>query len=169
MDALQTILSRQSVREYTGDAIPESTVEALLRAAMNAPSAGNEQPWHFLVIRDRETLEEIARIHTYAQMLRSAPLALLICGDLRLSRFPGTWVQDCAAATQNVLLAAQSFGLGGVWVGVHPVSEREAAFRRLLGIPAEVVPFSLVPIGHPAAWEPREDRFDAARIHRERW
>jgi nitroreductase len=169
MEFLETILSRRSVREHTDEPVSEEAIEQLLRAAMNAPSAGNQQPWHFIVVRDRSRLQEIARAHTYAQMLRTAPAAILVCGDLRLERAPGLWVQDCSAATQNILLAAQALGLGAVWVGVHPDPARVEMIRGLFGIPEHVVPLCLVPIGHPASWEPREERFDPTRIRRDRW
>jgi nitroreductase len=169
MESMEAILTRRSVRRYTDEPVAPELVNELLDAAMHAPSAGNEQPWHFVVITEREILDAIPSFHPYAVMLRQAPMAVLICGDSRLQKYPGYWVQDCAAATENLLLAAHDRGLGAVWVGVHPRVEREEGMRALLGIPAEVTPFALVPLGHPAEHPQRVARFDAARIHRNRW
>ncbi|MGQ9515504.1 MAG: nitroreductase family protein [Thermoproteota archaeon] len=120
MDALEAILSRRSIRKYDARSIPDSVVEKLLASAMSAPSAGNEQPWHFVVITDRQILKEIPKYHPYSQMLTSTPMAILVCGDPKLERYKGFWVQDCSAATENILIAANAEGLGAVWLGVYP-------------------------------------------------
>jgi len=136
---------------------------------MCAPSAGNEQPWQFVVIRDRQMLDSIPTAHPYAGPARQAPLVIVVCGDLNLEKHPGFWVQDCSAATQNLLLAARASGLGSVWCGVYPNEERVGAIRELLGLPQHVVPLSLVIIGYPAESKGRQERFDAKRVHSERW
>ena len=136
---------------------------------MSAPSAGNEQPWHFVVIKEREILNEIPNLHPHSGMLRGAPAAILVCGDEELQKYQGYWVQDCSAATQNLLVAVQAKGLGGVWLGVYPIEERVTGIRKLLGIPGNVIPFSLISIGHPAEQKPPADRYDASRIHHDRW
>ena len=169
MDAIEAILSRRSIRRYTPQPVPEAVIRRLLEAAMCAPSAGNEQPWHFVVITDRRSLEAIPRFHPYAEMLKEASIAILVCGDQRLERYKGYWVQDCSAATQNLLLAAHAEGLGAVWVGIYPREERVARFRQLLGLPDQVVPLCLVPLGHPAEQLPRAQRYDASRVHQDRW
>ncbi len=169
MDIMEAILSRRSVREYTSEPVGEAEIDQLLRAAMNAPSAGKERPWHFVVIRSRATLEEIARFHPYAQMLHAAPAGVLVCADTTLERQPGFWVQDCAAAAQNIMLAAVAQGLGAVWVGMHPVADRVQSMRELLNLPEPVIPLALVAVGHPARETPRQDHYDTSRIHRERW
>ncbi|HEY6838453.1 MAG TPA: nitroreductase family protein [Geobacteraceae bacterium] len=169
MDALEAILTRRSVRRYTDEPIAAELLDELLNAAMHAPSAGNEEPWHFVVVTDRETLDAIPRFHPYAVMLRQAPAAVVVCGDPTLEKYNGYWVLDCAAATENLLLAAHARGLGGVWVGVHPQPEREAGVRELLGIPAHVIPFAIVALGHPAERPPKAERFDSRRVHRNRW
>ncbi len=149
--------------------MPPDAVERLLRAAMSAPSAGNEQPWSFVVIDDRRLLADIAEIHPNGAMVREAPVAILVCGEERRQKYDGFWVQDCSAATQNILVAATASGLGGVWVGVYPIGERVRALRTLLGIPAHVTPFALVPIGHPAESPPPADRFDPRRVRQNLW
>lgn len=169
MDAIEAIPSRRSIRKYTNDPLPDPVVNEILRAAMSAPSAGNEQPWHFVVIRDRETLDRIPEVHPHAQMIKEAQVAVLICGDLGLEKHKGFWVQDCSAATENLLLAANAKGLGAVWLGIYPREDRVDGLRRLLNIPRSVIPFALVPLGHPAEKKPKEDRFNINRIHLERW
>jgi len=144
MDALNAILSRRSIRKYTAQPVSEEMVRELLEAAMAAPSAGNEQPWHFVVMDDREILDAIPRFHPYSRMLEEAPMAILVCGDLELQKYEGYWVQDCSAATENLLIAAQAKGLGAVWLGVYPIEERVAGFRNLLGVPDHVIPFALI-------------------------
>ena len=169
METMEAILTRRSIRRYTGESVPEPVIEEILRAAMQAPSAGNEQPWQFVVITDRATLREVPRFHPHAKMVPGAPVAVLVCGDLHLEKHAGFWVQDCSAATQNILLAAHAKGLGAVWLGIFPREDRIASFRKLLGLPAHVVPLALVPIGFPEARQPEEERFDQSRIHRDRW
>ena len=169
MDAMEAIISRRSIRRYTGQTIPGEMIEQLLQAAMSAPSAGNMQPWQFVIIDDRKILDKIPKVHPYATMVREAPLAILVCGDLDLDGFGGYWVQDCSAATENILIAAQAKGLGGVWLGVYPVEDRVVGLRKLLDIPEQVIPFSLISIGYPAEQKPRSDRYDDSRIHHDRW
>jgi nitroreductase len=169
MEAFDAIFGRRSVRSFTDQPVDDALVTRLLQAAMSAPSAGNEQPWHFLVITDRELLDAVPDFHPYAEMLHEAPLAILVCGDERLEHFKGFWVQDCAAATENLLLAAHASGLGAVWLGIHPVPERETGLRRLFGIPEDVTPFALVALGHPAETPEPADRYDESRVRRDRW
>ena len=167
---MEAILSRRSIRKYSREDVPDDLVRELFAAAMSAPSAGNEQPWHFIVIRDRPTLAKIAEIHPYAGMIRETPVAILVCGDLETTKFDGQyWVQDCAAATENLLIAVQSKGLGAVWLGVFPLAERVQGLQELLGIPPHVVPFALVPVGYPAERKPPANRYDEARIHQNHW
>ena len=169
MDALNAILSRRSIRKYTAQPVSEEMVRELLEAAMAAPSAGNEQPWHFVVMDDREILDAIPRFHPYSRMLEEAPMAILVCGDLELQKYEGYWVQDCSAATENLLIAAQAKGLGAVWLGVYPIEERVAGFRNLLGVPDHVIPFALISIGYPAEQKPGADRYNSSRVRRNRW
>jgi len=169
MEALEAILTRRSVRRYTPQPVPDPLIQEILTAAMRAPSAGNEQAWQFMVITERRLLDEIPRFHPYADMLRQASVAILVCGDLRLEKYKGYWVQDCAAATQNLLLAAHAKGLGAVWVGIYPKEDRVERMRGLLGLPQHVVPMALVPLGYPAEQIPVEERYDPAKVHRNRW
>ncbi len=163
------VLSRRSIRAYTSEPVDDDHVERLLRAAMAAPSAGNQQPWHFVVLRGREIMRAVSGVHPYSKMLLQAPVAVLVCGDPGAGTWPQYWEQDCAAATQNLLIEAELLGLGAVWLGVHPLAERVEGIRALLGIPATVVPFAIVPVGWPAERKRPSDRYDPARIHSERW
>jgi len=169
MDALQTILSRRSIRLYTPEPVNDELVDELLHAAMSAPSAGNQQPWHFVIIRQRQKLDAIPLFHPHADMVKDASVAILICGDMRLDKNKGYWVQDCSAATQNLLLAVHARGLGAVWVGVYPREERVKEFQKLLEIPEEVIPFALVPVGYPAETKPPSNRYNPSRIHVDQW
>ena len=169
MDTLEAIRTRRSIRRYADRPVPEAVLGELLRAAMSAPSAGNQQPWQFVVITDPRLREEIPTFHPYAQMLREAPLAILVCGDVQRESSKGYWVQDCSAATQNLLLAAHAMGLGAVWVGIYPKDDRVARLQRLLALPAYVIPMALVPVGYPAERVAPADRYDASRVHHDRW
>ena len=168
-EMLDLIHARRSIRAYTPEAVSDDDIAEILDAAMAAPSAGNQQPWHFVVIRDRALLAAVPGFHPHARMAPQAPVAILVCGDPALERHAGYWVQDCSAATENLLLAAAAKGLGAVWCGVHPREERVEGFRRLLGLPAQVVPFAFVPIGHPAESKAPARRFNPERVHRDRW
>jgi nitroreductase len=169
MDTLTAIHARRSIRRYTDRAVPEETITLLLQAAMAAPSAGNEQPWQFVVITDRTILDVIPAFHPYAAMLKHASVAILVCGDLAREKHQGYWAQDCSAAAQNLLLAATALGLGAVWTGIYPREDRVAGMRMLLRLPAEVIPLALIPLGYSAEHPGPVDRFDPARIHRNGW
>ena len=169
MDAMDAISSRRSIRKYTKEAVPEDIINQLLEAAMSAPSAGNEKPWHFIVVNDRQILDEIPKYHPYADALKHAPLAIVVCGDLNLEILEGFWLQDCSAATENILIAAQAKGLGAVWLAIHPRQERVVVIQKLLGLPSYIMPLCVVAIGYPAEKKSRENRFDPSRIHQNVW
>nr|HPI97887.1 nitroreductase family protein [Synergistales bacterium] len=129
-----------------------------------------ERPWHFIVIREKEIRDLIPDIHPHALMVREAPLVIAVCADLDLEIAQGYWVQDCAAASQNILLEAQSQGLGAVWLGVHPREDRVSGLGKLLRIPERVRVFSLISVGYPAEEKELHDRYDETRVHWEdRW
>lgn len=169
METMEAIFTRRSIRQFEDRPVSDAIVHDLLAGAMSAPSAGNQQPWHFVVIDDRSVLERVPEVNPYAAMARKAPLAILVCGDLSLEKFPGYWVQDCSAATQNLLLAAHDRGLGAVWTGIFPMQDRVEGFRALCDLPPGVVPLALVVLGYPAQRLKPENRFDGGRIHRNRW
>jgi nitroreductase len=163
---IQAIFARRSIRRYTAEPVSKDDIRTLLEAAMAAPSASNSQPWHFVVVNDRETLDALAEAHPYGKMLFQAPLCIVVCGDLARSDH---WVQGCSAATENLLVAATALGLGAVWLGVHPREDRAAAVRQVLGIPKTIIPLNLISIGYPAEEKPPRTQYDEARVHRQRW
>lgn len=169
MDAIEAILSRRSIRKYIKKAIPVKLIKNLLKAAMSAPSAGNEQPWHFIVINNPKILSEIPTFHNHAQMLKEASVGILVCCDKNLEKYEGMGIQDCSAATENILIAAQAMGLGSVWLGVYPRIERINGLKNLLNIPDHVIPFSLISIGYPAEQKPKVNRYNESRIHYNKW
>ena len=166
---MDVIYRRRSIRKYTPDPVSEKSVREIIRAGMNAPSAGNQQPWHFVIVDERPLLERITEIHPYAQMLHEAPLALLVCGDLGREKHVGYWVQDCAAAVENMLLEIVDQGLGGVWLGVYPREDRVSGIRALLHIPEGIEPFALIAVGHAAEQKELKNEYHEEWIHRNRW
>ncbi len=169
MDCLEAIRTRRSIRAFTKEKVSDEQVRKIIEAGMYAPSAGNQQPWQFIVITDKNMLEKVPDIHPYATMVEQAPAAILVCGDTNLAKSQAFWVQDCAAAVQNVLLAAHALGLGAVWTGVYPRQERVQGFQKLCKLPDHVVPFALVPLGHPAQKPGTAQRFKEERIHNNTW
>jgi nitroreductase len=166
---MEGILTRRSVRGFTGDPVSEAQVSDLLRAAMAAPSAGNQQPWQFVVVRDPAVRDVIAGANPYGGMARQSPVVIVVCGDLSREQRPDFWVQDCAAATQNLLLAVHAAGLGAVWCGTYPREERMGSIKAVLDLPEHIIPFSVVPVGYPAERPAPADRYDPERIHFDRW
>ncbi|MDE6416761.1 MAG: nitroreductase family protein [Duncaniella sp.] len=169
--AINDIMSRTSVRSYSDRAVDSLTVDTLLRAAMAAPTAANKQPWRFVVITDTASLDYISENFGSMKMAAEAQLAVVLCGDVTAT-FDGEgreyWVQDVSAATENLLLAAHSVGLGAVWCGIYPISERVSKFSALLKLPENIVPMACVCVGYPAAaltpkdkWKPEYIRFNS--------
>lgn len=169
MDCLEAIRTRRSIRAFTREKVPEKHIKTIIEAGMYAPSAGNQQPWQFVVITDKSILSKVPDIHPYATMVPEASAAILVCGDTNLEKFKGYWVQDCAAAVQNMLLAVHALGLGAVWTGVYPRHERVQGFQKLCKVPDHVVPLALVPIGYPAQKPGIAQRFKEERIHSNTW
>ncbi len=169
MDTLLAIRTRRSIRQFLSDPVPPDAVETLLRAAMQAPSSKNLQPWHFVTVTGREALDAFTAYHPHAAMLKQAPLAILVCGDRSIQPIDGYLALDCAAATQNVLLAAHALGLGAVWLGVYPREERIAETRRLFGLPEPILPIAMVAVGRPGEAKTPADRFNPERVRREHW
>lgn len=169
MDWLDAMNGRRSIRQYTDEPVSEGDIERLLRAAMCAPSAGNQQPWRFVTVTDPSVREELAVATPYSTPAGRAPLVIALCGDTGAERHPGYWVQDCSAAMQNLLVTAHAIGLGAVWIGVHPIQERTDAVARIVGLPQGVVCLGLVAIGHPAEEKPPSERYEPEFVHRDRW
>ena len=169
MELLEGIFTRRSIRKYSDEKLTDEQIRLLLKAGMQAPSAVNCQPWHFLVITSRDTMVEITKIHPYAQMLKEDACAILVKGDTQLEHGPGYWAVDCGAATQNILLAAHGQGLGAVWVGIHPREERKSIFKKLFELPEHIHPFALISIGYPAEIKQPAHRYKEDKIHYQKW
>ena len=161
------ILQRRSIRKYTSKNIDSSMITTLLEAAMAAPSASNLTPWHFVVIKDRKQLDKLADAHPYGKMLFEAPLCIAVCGDTDISA--EYWVQDCSAATENLLLAAANSNLGGVWLGVYPRQKRVTIVRQILHLPLNVIPLNLISLGYPAEVKEARTQYSESRVHYNKW
>lgn len=170
---IETIMTRTSVRDYQTDKpIAKETVDTLLRAAMAAPTAMNKQPWAFVVVQDRKVLNELSDSLKHAHMVKKAPLVIVVCGDMsKTIEGDGAdfWIQDVSAATENLLLAAHSMGLGAVWTGVYPAQERVDLIRTVLSLPDNIVPLSLVPIGYPAGEQQPKDKWTPDNVKYDTW
>lgn len=169
MEGIEAIMTRRSVRSFTEEPLTDEELDMLLRAAMAAPSASNGRPWRFLVVRERDRLERLSRATPFAKPVAGAGAGVVVCVDKLALKYPGFWVIDCAAAIQNMLLAARSTGLGGVWIGVHPVQPLVSSVRRAMELPRHIAPHSIVALGHPERTPEPVDRFEAEWVHRERW
>lgn len=166
MDALECILSRKSVRKYTDQPVTDEQIDTLLKAAMAAPTGKNVRPWEFVVVRDREVLDSMAQALPYAKMLAQANVAIVVCGDVEKSAY---WYVDCSAATQNLLLVAENMGLGAVWTATYPYEDRMDVCKRYLNLPDNIHSLCVVPIGYPAKPFVPMDKYDATKIHNEKY
>jgi nitroreductase len=169
MELIDAILTRRTIRKYKGDPVPDELLDKVLQAAMAAPSTGNQQPWQFMVTRKRELLDVIPEFHPYSEMVRQAPVAVLVCCDMTLVRFKNFWLQDCCAAVENLLLAAHGLGLGAAWTAAYPEKSRMDGFRDLFHLPEEIVPLALIPIGFPESVPGPVNRFNRTRIQYDEW
>jgi nitroreductase len=170
MELYEGLITRRSIRKYTGSRIKDDEILAMVKAGMYAPSANNRRPWHFIIIDDHVIMEKISKVHPYASMLAEASHAIVICGDEKLQNGPFYYPLDCSAATQNILLAAHSMGYGAVWIGVHPREKRVKAISELFGLPEHIRPVSVVSIGVPLFIpEKQPERFEPEKIRRNIW
>lgn len=170
--AIENMITRTSVRAYEAKAVEDAKVEQMLRAAMSAPTAINKQPWDFVIVDDPAKLKELADSLPNAKMAAGAPLAIVVCGNMQKAiegEGCDNWIADASAATENLLLAAHSLGLGAVWTGVYPSAHRVDVIRDVLELPGYVVPLSLVPIGYPAENPQPKDKWKPENVHRNGW
>jgi nitroreductase len=169
---LENIYNRKSVRNYTGEQVSKACLLTLMKAGMAAPSARNRQPLAFVAITERKILDAMGEGLPYTKMLFKAGAAIVVCGDKKVDLQQGAndlWYQDAAAATENILLTAEAMELGAVWSALYPYPERENHVRKLLRLPVEVTPFSIIPIGHPSGIDQPKDKFKPEKIHWEKW
>lgn len=164
---IDTILSRRSIRRFQDRPVEKNTLELILHAAMQAPSAKNERPWEFLIVQEQEMLQSLSHADPYATSVKNAPLAIiLLCNKGKYLKEDDTfWQQDMAAAAENLLLAAHGQGLGATWLAIAPLQERIDFVVRTLNLPTEVVPFAMVPIGYPLQEKASENRYDPSRVY----
>lgn len=167
---MKEIFSRRSIRKYKGEPVEQEKIDKMLRAAMYAPSAGNEQPWHFIVIKDRDVLTDITKFHPHTHMLKEAPMAVIVCADTSDIKYDGAfWIQDIAASVQTLMLEAESLGIGTCWCGVYPKKELVDNMVKLLDLPEHIIPAAIVAAGYAAEQRKVRDRYSASRVHNEKW
>ncbi len=165
--AINNIMTRTSIRQYTDEPVSKADIETMLRAGMAAPTAVNRQPWHFVVINSKEKLAELAGDNPRGGMLKKAPLAIVVCGNMDKAlpgQGNGFWVQDCSAATENILLAANAIGLGAVWTGLYPDVNRAGAVAKVLKLPETFIPLCTIVIGHPAEQPAPKDKWKPENV-----
>jgi nitroreductase len=165
--SIDVVFSRRSIRKFTPEPVGGDDLTRLAEAGMAAPSSMNRRPWHLVVVTERETLDRLAEAHPHGKMLFEAAAAIAVCGDTGIS--PDYWVQDCSAVTENILIAATALGLGSVWLGSHPRTERVEAIREILSIPDGIGVLSLIAIGHPGEEKEARTQYEPERHHREKW
>ena len=169
MELFNAIFNRRSIRKYVNKKVEDDLVETILKAGMYAPSAVNKQPWHFIVFRDKASCSKIMEVHPSSTMLKECDVAILVCFDENLQHDDGYGIVDCAAATQNMLLAAHGLGLGAVWVGIFPREKRMEACTDIFGLPEHVKAFAVISIGYPGEEKQKPERFNGQRIRYEKW
>ena len=170
--AIDNIMTRVSVREFTGEKISAEQIDTLLRAAMAAPSAINKQPWAFIVVTDEQIISCLGEALPYSRCSNHPACAIIPCGDLSKAiegEMGAFWINDVSAATENLLLAAHAMGLGAVWTGLHPDIKRAALVQEMLGLPEHIVPLCVVPVGIPAENPAVKDKYIPANIHYNGW
>lgn len=168
-DFMDLIMKRRSIRKYSDDPIDKGTIENILDAADAAPCARGLRSWHFIVIDDRSILDRIPDFHRYSKMVLGAPLVILVCGDASVEPNEGYWVQNCSAATENILLAATSKGLGSVWLGIYPRKNRMDGVLSLISLPDHIIPFSIVVLGRSLEKKEQHGGYDPSRVHWNKW
>lgn len=172
-DALSVIHSRKSVRHYLDTPVSKQDLEVLVKAAMAAPTAMDRRPWAFVIITEKKVLSALADVLPSGKMLASAGAAVAVCGvpekEILTGKMREFWVQDCSAATENLLLAVEAKKLGAVWIGIYPDDGRIKAVQATLGIPAEIIPLNVVSIGYPVGDEKPKDKYDPSAIHWNKW
>lgn len=165
----QFLLTRRSIREYSKKEIEEEKLIEILKIAMYAHSAHNRQPWEFILMKNKEKMKEMAKIHTYASMLKQAKAAIVVVNDLDKQKDEGYFSQDCSAATVYILFGAWMQGIGSCWIGVYPKKERIEKVRNILKLPERYIPFSIISLGYPLKEPAQQERFDERKIHYDKW
>ena len=166
---MNEIFNRASVRVFKDAPVEKEKIEMLLKAAMQAPSAGNQRPWEFIVVEDKKTLEQLSETDPYAKFVAKVPAAIVALGNTDEMRFPEHWEQDLGAACENILLEAVSQDLGAVWLGVAPLKERMDHITKVFDLPDNIRPYAIIPFGYAKRPYEVEERSDAGRVHFEKY
>lgn len=169
MDALDAILTRRSIRKFTGEIISDEDIKTIIKAGFAAPSAHNNQSWEFIIVKDMDRLNEIASFHPYAKMLPNAGCGIIVCGDLKRQKEEGFLVSDASAAIENMLIAINGINLGAVWCGIYPVPNLIKMIREILNIPEYIVPVGLIAVGYKTVEKPSWNRYDEEKVHINKW
>ncbi|MCG8410726.1 MAG: nitroreductase family protein [Bacteroidales bacterium] len=171
-NTLEIIHQRKSVRNFTPQEVKKEQLQTLIKAAMAAPTAVNKQPWAFIAIKDRDILDRLGEKLPYAKMLKKVNAAIVVCGDLNKTLEDWEqefWIQDCSAASQNILLAAEAIGLGAVWTAAYPAKDRMQTVSEILGLPESIIPLNVIPVGYPKGVEKPKDKWKPENLHWEQW
>lgn len=168
METITAIMTRRSIRSWTDEPVTREERNTLMEAAMNAPSAADARPWHFVTMDDPEVIERFTDLGG-TEMLAESTFMVLVCGDPGKEVYPGFWPQDCSCAAQNMQLAAHDIGIGCVWIAIYPIEERVQTCRRILGVPEAITPFALLAMGVPNEILSPEMRYDEGRLHHNGW
>lgn len=169
MDLMETIFNRRSIRKFTGQLVKEEDLKKILEVGFQAPSAHNREPREFVVIKNRETLEEIAAFHKYGKMLPGAGCAIVVCGDISRQKTEGFLVADCSASIQNMLLAVEGLGLGAVWCGIYPKEDLMEETIKSLNLPENIIPIGIIAVGEKAEEKKAIYRYREDCIHYDKW
>lgn len=171
MTPIENIMTRASVRQFTDKPISKDTLETIVKAGMAAPTAVNKQPWEFVVVTDRAVLDSLLAHHPFSN-LKTATAAIIVCGNMEKTMEgdgQAYWIQDCSAASENILLAAHALGLGAVWCGVYPMQDRIAPLKEILNIPSYVTPLNIISMGYPATESHPKDKWNPDAVHFNAW
>jgi len=176
MEAIKCMLTRKSIRDYSSKKVSEKQLKKILECAMQAPSAVNEQPWEFIIITEKEKLKELSTKTPYAKMTKNASAAIIVCINEKKENIwaktfygKGFPIQDCSAATENILLASHAQGLGAVWVGVYPNTKMVGKIQEQFNTPENIIPLCIIPIGYPKQKSTPKKRYDEKKIHKNKW
>ena len=166
---MSVIYERKSIRVFKKDGVNKTLLEEIVHAAMYSPSAGDMQPWHFIIIDNKDVLKKCNELKGGSKPLDTAPVGILVCGDKDLEKAPTISYADLGAATQNMLLRAKELGLDSCWLSIFPREEVMTGYAKAFKLPANVYPYCLVAIGYGNEQKVREERFKIERIHYNEW
>lgn len=169
MDIQEALLNRRSIRKYKAQKISKDDLDSILKAAMYAPSAMNLQAWHFILIENRDVLNETTKSIPYAEMLEKSAAAILVCGDSLIEKNESWLLQNCSAATQNILLSAHGLGIGSCWIAIHGMDDVYKNIKSQFRLPENIIPVSLISLGSPDETVKAEERFKQDKIHYNKW